>query len=186
MMNFKKILCLASLLLVTMPAAGSAADSKVIDLGAQLPQTPTELQPCRNPYDAAALSVAAFIRYTEDKAVGEAMLDKLKGPEPLSPFAKQFLRDRLLGKEYVARSYIEGTSPANAYAMQAPYRVTVYTNPYSFQEPHIAKLWLRSSGADSMRPITLREKASTGEWFLWTYEGVLADIRPPKGASAWD
>lgn len=186
MYKLKKMLLAASLLCVMMPAGVGSANTKIVDLGASLPQSVADIPKFTNPYDVAAYAVAAFIRYTEDPAEGEAMLNKLKGPEPLNAFGKQFLRDRLRGKEYVARSYIMGTSPDNAYTMSAPYKVKVESNPYSFQEAHYARLLVKSSGADSPRPITLREKASTGEWFLWNYEGTLADIRAPKGASAWD
>lgn len=186
MFNFKRVLVAASLLCVMMPAGVGRAETRIIELGSKLPQSVAEIPQLKNPYDVAAYAVAAFIRYTENVAEGEAMLNKLKGPEPLNPFGKQFLRDRLRGKEYVARSYIIGTSPENGYAMPAPYKVKVESNPYSFQEAHYARLLVTSSGADNPRWITVREKPSTGEWFLWNYEGALADIRPPKGASAWD
>lgn len=187
MKKFQKLLVAASMMLLMLPAGGAEAfqGSKIITLGS-LPQSAAEVGPKDNPYEVAAETVAAFIRYTEDKNEGEAMLNKLKGPEPLNPYGKQFLRDRLVGKEYVARSYIMGTSPQNKYTMEPPYKVEVIAGPYSFNEANYAKLFLKSSGADSMRPITLRKKPSTGEWFLWTYEGVLADIRQPVGTSGWD
>lgn len=187
MKKFHKYLIAAGLMLLMLPVGGAEASqgSKIVTF-ASLPKSAAEVAPHDNPYEVAADAVAAFIRYTEDKAEGEAMLNKLKGPEPLNPYGKQFLRDRLVGKEYVARSYIMGTSPQNKYNMQAPYKVEVIAGPYSFNEPNYAKLFLKSSGADSMRPITLRKKPSTGEWFLWTYEGVLADIRQPIGSSGWD
>jgi len=187
MRKWKKILVAASLMCVMMPFGGASASSSIVGLGDQLPKSAADIPASfNNPYEVAAYAVAAFIRYTENQPEGEAMLNKLKGPEPLNNFGKQFLRDRLRGKEYVARSYILGTSPENGYKLQAPYNVKVESNPYSFQEAHYARLLLTSSGADSPRFITLREKASTGEWFLWAYEGVLSDIRQPKGASAWD
>ena len=184
---YKRILLTAGLIMTMVPGTGFAQDdAEVIDFGNKLPQSAAEVHPCDNPYDVAAFAVAAFIRYTENPAEGEAMLNVLKGPEPLNAFGKQFLRDRLRGKEYVARSYILGTSPENKYTLQAPYQVVVFRNPYSFKEENIARLLLSSSGADSQRPIVLRRKPSTGQWFLWTYEGILADIRQPQGASAWD
>lgn len=186
MFNWKKILVTASLLCVMMPTGTGSTEAKIVDLGNKLPKSAEEIPSFYNPYDVAAYAVAAFIRYTENVTEGEAMLNKLKGPESLNPFGKQFLRDRLRGKEYVARSYIIGTSTENGYAIHAPYKVKVESNPYSFQEAHYARLLVTSSGADNPRWITMREKPSTGEWFLWNYEGALADIRPPKGASAWD
>lgn len=185
-MNFKKILIAASLMLVMAPIGGASANETKTITFERLPQTAAEVKVCKSPFETAAYAVAAFIKYTENVAEGEAMLNVLKGPEPLNPFGKQFLRDRLRGKEYVARSYVEGTSPANGYTLPGICKIRIFSNPYSYQEPNYARLLLTSSGADNPRFITLRKKPSTGEWFLWTYEGVLADIRPPKGSSGWD
>lgn len=185
-MNLKKLLIAAGLMLVMAPAGGVAANETRTITFNSLPQNAAEVKIGNNPFETAAYAVAAFIKYTENPAEGEAMLNVLKGPEPLNPFGKQFLRDRLRGKEYVARSYVDGTSPANGYTLPSVCRIRVMSNPYSYNEPHYARLLLTSSGADNPRFITLREKPSTGQWFLWTYEGVLADIRPPKGSSGWD
>ena len=46
-------------------------------------------------------------------------------------------------------------------------------------------LYLKSGGADSERPVTLRHKPSTDEWFLWNHTGILAGIRTPKSADPW-
>ena len=43
---------------------------------------------------------------------------------------------------------------------------------------------LKSSGADTARTITLRNKPSTGEWFLWE-QTLLAMIREPKSKDPW-
>lgn len=185
MANWKRMLIAASLLCVMMPAGVGSAATKIVDLGDKLPQSAAEIPTLKDPYKVAAYAIASFIRYTENVAEGEAMLDKLKGPQPLNPFGKQFLRDRLRGKEYVARSYIIGTSPENNYTMKAPYKVKVETNPYSFNEPHYVRMLVTSSGADNPRWIVAREKPSTGEWFLWNYEGALADIRIPKSQDPW-
>lgn len=183
---WKKILVSASLMLVMAPVGGASANETKTITFEKLPQSAADIKACHDPFEAAAYAVAAFIKYTENVAEGEAMLDALKGPEKLNPFGKQFLRDRLRGKEYVARSYIEGTSPDNGYTMPATYKIKVMSNPYSYTEANYARLLLTSSGADNPRFIVLRKKPSTGEWFLWQYEGILADIRAPKGTSGWD
>lgn len=185
-MNLKKILITASLMLVMAPMGGEAANTTKTITFDRLPQSAAEIKVGKSPFETAAYAVAAFIKYTENPAEGEAMLNVLKGPEPLNPFGKQFLRDRLKGKEYVARSYVEGTSPDNGYALPGVCKIKIMSNPYSYTEAHYARLLLTSSGADNPRFITLREKPSTGEWFLWVYDGILADIRPPKGNSGWD
>ena len=35
------------------------------------------------------------------------------------------------------------------------------------------------------RPIKLRQKASTGDWFLWEYSSILSGIRIPSAEDPW-
>lgn len=42
--------------------------------------------------------------------------------------------------------------------------------------------YIRSSGADSPRPIKLRQKGN--QWFLWE-QYLMPDIRKPKSADPW-
>ncbi len=110
------------------------------------------------------------------------MLNSLKGPRELSEYEKQFLRDRLRGKEYVAMSYLGGTNPDNEYTPTTPYTISINDGPYSYTEEGYAKLYITSSGADSPRPITLRQKDD--RWLLWE-QMLLADIRKPKSQADW-
>ena len=114
------------------------------------------------------------------------MLEFLHGPKGLSVFDKQFLADRFRDKDYVPRSYLAGATPQNGYTPAMPYTVTVFENPYSranFAEGYLT-LHIRSGGADSPRQIKLRNKPSTGQWFLWE-QFLLSDIRPPAAADPW-
>ncbi len=130
-------------------------------------------------YFVAAMTAVALCGYKENPEKCYAMLDELKNPaEPVSVYEKQFLRDRLKGKEYKPFSYFAGSKPENGYVPHAPYRITVSSNSNSFADEHWAILWLRSSGADSERQIKLREKKSTHAWYL-VEEFLLADIREP-------
>lgn len=138
----------------------------------------------RSPFETAALFVAIMCAYPNDPGVALEMLDFIKGPRPLSMHEKQFIADRMRGKPYIAFSYFEGATPANNYTPVAPLRVTVSENPYSYQDAGYAKLFLQSGGADSPRPIVLRNKPSTGEWFLWE-QLLLADIRKPVAQDEW-
>ncbi|NMA18856.1 MAG: hypothetical protein GX939_08975 [Clostridiaceae bacterium] len=133
---------------------------------------------CRTPYEVAAMTVLACLRYVDDPVEGEEMLNVLKGPKPLNAFDKQFLRDRLTGKDYVPRSYLKGTSPENDYEPSKPYVIEILENPYSFANDGSAKLYIRSSGADSPRPIVLRQNKD-GTWYLFE-NLLLADIRKPE------
>ena len=136
------------------------------------------------PFKTAALSVLAFLQYENSPETAFEMIDYLKGPQPLSNLDKQFIRDRLAEKGYVIRSYFEGTSPENDYTLpEAPYVIEVSDNPYSYTNEHYATLYLKSSGADNLRQITLREKAD-GSWCLWEHT-FLSDIRVPKSQNPW-
>lgn len=152
-----------------------------------LPKTVDELKALpeaalTTPFAAAALTVAALCRYEENPAACIDMLNFLKGPQPMSPYDKQFLADRLRGKGYKPFSYFEGTSPANGYKVSGSYRITVSDNPYSYNDEKYAVLFITSTGADSPRQVKLRRKGE--QWFLWE-NFLLADIRVPAEEDPW-
>ena len=135
------------------------------------------------PFDTAALTVLALCFYPKDKELSLAMLTYLKGPGSLSEYEKQFIRDRFMGKDYVPRSYFTGAVPQNDYVPAEPYRIRVSENPYSYADQGYAKLYLTSGGADSPRPVQLRQ-AKDGRWYLWE-QFLLADIRQPESSNPW-
>ena len=164
-----------------------------------LPRSAAELQALpqaslASPYGTAALAIAALCAYESSPQAVADMLNFLRGPRPLTPHDLQFLRDRLKGKGYKTFSYFEGATPQNNYTPSQPYRITVFDNPYSWISEdssqssagpvQYARLLIQSFGADSPRPITLRLKSSTGQWFLWEQQ-LLADIRMPAAADPW-
>lgn len=65
-----------------------------------------------------------------------------------------------------------------------PYRVRVSSTPYSFDNENWATLYVHSAGSDSPRPIRLRKKPSTGQWFLVEIQ-FLSDIRTPAAQDKW-
>lgn len=136
-----------------------------------------------NPFDTAALCVLAFCYYPQNKELSLSMLDCLRGPRPLSPMDKQFIRDRFMDKDYVPRSYFTGATPQNDYAPAQPYTVRVSENPYSYNEENYAKLFVTSGGADSPRAIQMR-LAKDGKWYLWE-QYILSDIRQPESSNPW-
>ncbi len=149
----------------------------------------------KDPFVVAGLVILALNAYTVNKDECYAMLDVLKGPEPLSTMDKQFIRDRFSDKDYVPRSYFDGATPDNDYTPAEGkdangnecVTVTVKENPYSRDNEGYLRLMLTSGGADTERPVMLRNKPSTGEWFLFSdsYKGLLAGIRTPKSANPW-
>ena len=139
----------------------------------------------KDPYGVAALTIAALCRYETNPDDCYEMLNWLKGPESLSTYEKQFIRERLQGKTYKPRSFFQGATPANNSTPRSPYKLTPESNPYTFQNSGWATIWLRSGGADNPRSIKLRQKASTGEWFLNDIQ-CLSDIRTPANEDPWN
>lgn len=142
-----------------------------------------------DPYAVAALTIAALTRYGTSSQDCMRMLDYLKGPESVSGYEAQFIGERLKGKEYKPFSFFKGAVPSNNYTPSRPYSITVTSNPYSFTTDSEGYKWctlyVNSGGADNPRPIKLRQKKSTGEWFLNDIQ-CLSDIRIPTSQSKWD
>ena len=136
------------------------------------------------PFKTVALTLIALCQFKNGNDATFEMLDFLKGPESLSPYEKQFIKERLCDKYYIPFSYFEGASPENGYTPSAPFTIEVFENPYSFDNENWATLWVKSSGADNMRSVKLRQKPSTGQWFLNDIQ-CLSEIRLPKEADPW-
>lgn len=156
---------------------------------AALPTTVAELQALPeasldSAFKTAALTVAALCRYEQDADASIAMLNFLKGPEEVSTYEKQFIRERLNERMYIPRSYFAGATPQNGYQPTTPYTITVTENPYSFDNENWATLYVTSGGADNPRPIKLRKKPSTGQWFLNDIQ-CLSEIRVPVADDKW-
>lgn len=135
-------------------------------------------------FKTTALTIVALCRYEQSPDEAIEMLNFLKGPAEVSTYEKQFIKERLTGKMYKARSFFVGATPQNGYAPTVPYTITVSETPYSFDEDNWATLYVTSGGADDPRPIKLRKKPSTGQWFLNDIQ-CLADIRIPVEEDPW-
>jgi hypothetical protein len=136
------------------------------------------------PENTAAMLICALDLYCRDREAGIAAVNALRGPRPMSPFEVQFLRDRLSDKPYLPRAYCLGAAPANNYAPAAPLTVAVQEDPAPQYAPEgYKRVFLKTAGADSPRPVTLRPK--DGKWYLWEYAGVLAGIRVPVEEDPW-
>jgi len=135
-------------------------------------------------FKTTALCIAVLCNLEKDEKATWEMLDYLKGPETVSEREKAFIKERLAGKQYKTLSFFEGATPDNGYAPVTPYTITVSENPYSFTEENWATLYVTSGGADSSRPIKLRRKPSTNQWFVNDIQ-CLADIRIPTQQDAW-
>ena len=140
----------------------------------------------RAPEKICALFLCALSLFDGDKDAGTAAMNLLRGPRPMTPYDQQFLRDRLRGKSYLPLAYFEGATPQNGYQPTVPYvlKVLADSRPQDM-EPGYLRVFLKTAGADSPRPVKLRQKGSTGEWFLWEYSSILSGIRIPTAEDPW-
>lgn len=156
---------------------------------ASLPTSVAELQALPEAsldtaFKTTALCIAALCNWEKDANATWEMLDFLKGPETVNEREKQFIKDRLSGKQYKTLSFFKGATPDNGYTPIVPYTITISENPYSFTEENWATLYVTSGGADAPRPVKLRRKPSTNQWFINEIQ-CLADIRIPAEQDPW-
>lgn len=136
------------------------------------------------PENTCAMFLLALALYLKDSDAGVAALNTLRGPRPLSNYDIQFLRDRLRGKSYLPLAYFDGATPANNYVPSSPLTLEVIADsrPQDVEEGYL-RLFLKTAGADSLRPIKLRQKGDL--WYLWEYSSILSGIRIPSAEDAW-
>ena len=118
------------------------------------------------------------------------MLQVLMGDmQPISNMMKQQIKDRMTQNDkypYLGKSYFIGATPKNDYTPNQPLQVEVKTNPYTDEEEGFKRLFVKSGGADSDRPITVR-LAKDGNYYVWSdqFMGLLSDIKGLESANPW-
>ena len=144
-----------------------------------------------NPYNVAALVVHTICSYDKNNDLKfYEMLKYLVGEyQTISELDKQKIRDRMLQNEkykVIGKSYFVGATPENDYTPDVPYKVNIIENDYSNSEEGYKRLLLKSGGADSPRPITLR-LAKDGIYYLWSdsYMSLLSDIKKSENENPW-
>ncbi len=143
------------------------------------------------PFETAAVLANILCSYNkENKNNFYEMLQVLMGDiQPISNLLKQQIDDRMSQNnkmDYIGASYFKGATVENNYTPNVPYEIEIKENPYSYDNEGYARLFLKSAGADSERPVTFR-KTKEGKWLLWSDSvlGLLADIRPKKNDNPW-
>lgn len=173
--------------------AGQAVSIEEIEGGIQvtfqqLPQTASDMQAIVNLYSQAdarnvcAFFHAALVRYPESAEDCFAMMDVLRGPQPLSDTDKAFIKERLSDKLYLPRAYFEGAVPKNEYQPEDPWTIIIYDDPVEPPEGY-AYTMVKTSGADSNRRIVMRVKDEQN--YLWEYNAALLSIRQPASEDPW-
>lgn len=173
--------------------AAQAVTVEAVDGGIQvifdaLPQTAADVEalleyyPLSDPRHAGAFFIASLVRYVDSAADGLAMIDVLRGPRPMNGMEQDFIKDRLRDKTYLPGAYFEGAAPENDYTPDTPWTLIVYDDTMEAEEGY-RYIQVATTGADSRRRITLREK--DGQYYLWEYSNVLTGIRLPASLDSW-
>ena len=129
-----------------------------------------------------ALFHAALVRYPESAQDCYAMIDVLRGPQPMSDTEKAFMEERFSDKLYLPRAYFEGAEPENEYEPDMPWTIVIYDDPAAPPDGY-AYVSVRTKGADNPRRIVMRKKGDN--CYLWEYNGALLGIRLPASEDPW-
>ena len=144
-----------------------------------------------NPYNTVAAFIHLICSYEEKNS--SSFYEKLQllmvDYQPISEIMKQNIKDIMLQNHkytYIGKSYFIGSSPENDYTPTEPYQLDIIENEYSSIEEGYKRLFVKSSGADSLRPITVR-LAKDGKYYIWSdsFMGLLSDIRPLESSNPW-
>jgi hypothetical protein len=166
----------------------------------EIPSRPTSIEEyldlrdrvATSPEGGAAMMVVALLAYADGEELGQACLtcavastrlvDGVKGyrGRQLSNASLQRIRTQIRGRDYVARSYVSGTTPQDGYQLAAaPYMVECLRNVHSGDPTSgQCKVFVVSSGADSPRPVTLA-KNENGIWKAIEWSSLIVGVRPP-------
>jgi len=132
------------------------------------------------PMNTTALFVVALNVYNQNRDESIAMINYLRGPNPLSADDVRLLDEHMAQNNkagYLAQSYLTGATPQNGYTPAQPYTVVITDNFYTYYDREFATVYVMCGGADSPRPVTLR-KAGDSLWYLWELS-LLDGIRSP-------
>lgn len=200
---------IATTVVMAMPAPAIAqpagAKEHTVKIKA-LPKTIAEFVALRDqlatePLGAAAVFVVAGILYSRDEALGLQALtvaidmkwlvqdpNGYKGYAPSKPEQQRFKDRWSKGRslDYVPRSYVHGTSPANEYKLPSSgLEIKLREQTNSKESDSRWKLFVHSTGADSPRPIQL-VKNDKGIWKAFEWSSLTSGVRAPAKAVSDD
>lgn len=179
---------------VTVPKLPTTVD-EFIELRDKIAQTPE---------GGATIMIIALITYAQNPELGLPFLtiaiekdqltdgkggykDKVPSKAAMSMIESQIGKDSK--KSYTPNSYIQGTSPDNGYKLPSNNLILEFNTNSSSGDPKSGtfKLFVKSSGADSARPITVKSN-DKGVWKAKEWSSLLVGVRPPtvKGTDTDD
>lgn len=89
-----------------------------------------------------------------------------------------FFRDKLKNMPYIFRSYAKGATPENNYQMD-PKNYEIEITKSEKVDDKTQKVFVKSSGADSARPITLVKDTKANVWIVHEFSSIYVDVRKP-------
>ncbi len=142
------------------------------------------------PEGGAAIFIMAMILFGKDRKFGEqafvvaldsynlsASQNGYKGFVPSNSL--KFHLDRFASKPYWGHTYILGTHFEEAYKLPNELKVETSRNPSSQQSNGDIKVFVKCTGADMPRPITMRVN-DKGFWKAYECSSMFVDMRAPK------
>ena len=137
---------------------------------------------CQSPYGAAKMYFDAVFCYMDVRTRSEGskmlrfIMHEKAGWEKSPNFSTLVQRMRDPKHQHIFRSFAEGTSPENDYSMNPNnYRLMMGE---LVEEPGYLRLFLYSSGADSARPIWVKQ-FDDGLWYVINVVGTYSGVREP-------
>ncbi len=143
-----------------------------------------------SPEGGAAIFVLAMMMFENDRKLGEQaftvaldrtnLSESMMGYKGFTPSQNiKFHLDRFEGKNYWGKSYVAGTSFEDGYKLPSTLKVEIGRNTSSEQSNGDIKVFVKCTGADTPRPITLR-KNDKGFWKATECSSMFVDMRAPK------
>jgi hypothetical protein len=149
----------------------------------------------QTPQGGAAMFIVALLVYTENENLGKQMLTIAVEMSKLSDDAKGYKGKSVMKsdmsliasqvgpdskKAFVVKSYFRDTKTENWYALPNKLILDFSSNNYSGDAAQgVFKVFVKCSGADSPRPITL-SKNDKGLWKAKEWSSLLVGIKVPK------
>jgi hypothetical protein len=145
-----------------------------------------------SPEGGAAMMVVALLAYAEGEQLGQECLtcavartrlvDGMQGYKgrQLSNASLQRIHTQIRGRDYLARSYVSGTTPEESYQLgEPPYAIECLRNVHSGDPASgSCRVFVVSSGADSPRPVTLAMNEN-GIWKAIEWSSLIVGVQPP-------
>jgi hypothetical protein len=146
----------------------------------------------RVPQGGVAMMAVALLVYADDEELGRKCLPVAIDQERLSEGPKGYegwqlrasdiwlLHTQIKDRAYVLRSYIRGATPENGYRMPDPPYVFEFADSPHSGDPELGmyKVFITSSGASSLRPVTVRRN-SEGIWKVCEWSTLVVGVEEP-------